>query len=237
MIDAQIPATYGYFFLQSVFFNPQEILRNMKNYEKSLGWGGANDLERICQESADFVASWELSESIHMTQQDLTRILIDAGQDVLTKNGCAVAHLFLFTKPLLNLNGGRLVDPTGNDGLHRDLKSAKKFHKVLDELRNWEKHGLWESVWAPFGGEDSVNILEIPREKVPFSIEEIRWSWGYMNDDSDLANGYLIDICDLAIHPNETLVHLKKRFDQALNPIKIPVDRILMINYWFNKIL
>jgi len=226
MIDTEIPATYGYFYLQTVFFDSEKLVKNMKHYEKLLGWGGSNDLERICEGTSDILASWELSERMHMTQQDLTRILMSAGEEVLPSFGCGIAHLYLFTKSLLNLYGGRLVEPAGNDGLYDDLRSTKRFHRILQELRDWEKCGLWESVWAPFGGEPSEKKLkEIPPDKAPFSIEEIRWSWGYEDGKGNMVNGYVIDICDLDIHPDETLLQLEKRIDQALKPIRNHLSR------------
>ncbi len=229
LIDTGIPATYGYFYLQTIFFNPENLVKNMKTYSKHLGLGVSNNLEAMCKKRAaadDFIMSWELSEGMQMTDQDLAPILLSAGEEVLYSYGCAIAHLYLFTKPLLNLSGGRLVDPTLNSGLDNDLRKTEKFHKTLQELKNWEKSGLWESVWAPFGGEPSEEKLDEMRpNEGPFSFEEMRWRWGYEDREGKTVNGYVIDVCDLDIHAHETLLQLEKRIDQAVKPIRDHLSR------------
>ena len=227
MIDTEIPATYGYFYLQTIFFDKRNVIKNMKHYEELLG-KDVNKLRESCKGTLldDELISREISEASGLKQQDLTQILLSTGQEVLPSSECGLAHLYLFTKSLLKLSGGRLIDPTSNDGLCADVRSTRRFHKVLQELRNWEKQGLWDSVWAPFGGEPSEGKLEeLPPEKMPFSIEEIRWNWRYGDGKGNVVNGYIMDICDLRIHPNETLLQLETRIDQAIKPIKNYLSR------------
>jgi len=108
MIDTEIPATYGYFYLQTVFFDKRNVIKNMKHYEKLLG-RDVNKLIESCKETLidEMLMSWEISEASGLTQQDLTRILLSTGQEVLPSSECGLAHLFLFTKSLLKLEIGK----------------------------------------------------------------------------------------------------------------------------------
>ncbi len=246
LLDSLVPATYGYFFLQEIILDCKKLLSYLKDYEKILGATRCKKLKRICEEEIRYmresmeeiakkyglkinkkedyeenlatIFGSQIEIKVGLKTRDLGIMLVKPHPDCL-KSG--LAHVFLFTKNLLNIRGGRMFDPTCNDGLFADLKNAKKFHEIILELRNWETDKLWDSVWEPFGGQPSEEELEkIPDEKIPFEIEEIDWTWGWNDNTGETIYGYFIDIRDLTVHANETLEELEKRIDQAIKPIK-----------------
>lgn len=247
LLDELIPATYGYFFLQEIFLNCHKILSYLKDYEKILGENKCKKLKLLCENEIGYIrkqlidkefnqnknkemdyqvsaiiAGMQIEENLGLKTKDLGNLFVNPHPDCLEY---CLAHVFLFTKNLLDLRGGRMVDPTTNDGLYLDLKNAKKFYKIVMELRSWETDRLWDSVWEPFGGQPHVEQLDvIPDEEIPFEIEEIRWEWGWKNKD-EFVSGYLIDIRDLVVHPNETLVKVESRIDKAIQPIKKYLSR------------
>ncbi|MEM2129395.1 MAG: hypothetical protein QXZ70_02230 [Candidatus Bathyarchaeia archaeon] len=261
LLDKPIPATYGYFFLQEVFLYCQKLLSHLNDYEKNLGVTQCKKLKRLCEghtrfmreltkeipkdldqkiskekgdneENLEFVDGFMIEKNVGLKPREIGRMLISPHPDCLES---CFAHVFLFTKNLLNIRGGRLVDPANNDGLSADLKNAKKFHESVLELRKWETDKLWDSVWEPFGGQPSEEEVEkIPNEKIPFEIEEIDWTWGWDDNRGETVYGYLIDIRDLVVHPNETLEELEKRIDQAIKPIKkyLSKKRPNLSNWW-----
>ena len=177
------------------------------------------EIERAVQKKLEFEGEIQINCFPAYDYEDVLVPLIIKHPDLWRE---ALSHVVLFTKPLLNPpQGGRSVDPTENDGLYNDLRSARQFFTALQELRNWETDGLWESVWAPLGGIPSEDDLEkIPEEEYPFVFEEIRWDWGWEDEKGNIVEGYSINICDLRIYPNETLAKLERRIDLAIKPIK-----------------
>lgn len=244
LLDKPVPATYGYFFLQEIFLNCQKLLNCLKDYEKTLGSALCNKLQKICEEEIFFmkdvvkkvakeigrnidkedsagnfaiIPGFEIEEKTGLKTKDLCILFANSRLNCLE---VCLAHVFLFTKNLLNIEGGRMFDPTSKDGLYKDLKNARKFYESIMELRNWETDRLWDAVWEPFGGQPSEEELEkIPEDKISFEIECIDWTWNW-RPSGETVYGYLIDIQDLAVHPVETLEDLEKRIDRAITPIK-----------------
>jgi hypothetical protein len=253
LLDKPVPATYGYFFLQEIFLYRQKLLSHLKDYERDLGTTRCEKLKKLIEiendfekklfkelikkgkireeaeknskkwsETTEFVSLLQVEQEVELKTKDLAIILISTHPDCVKS---CLAHIFLFTKNLLNVRGGRMVDPTINDGLSVDLKNAKKFHEIVLELRSWETDKLWDSVWEPFGGQPSSEEIErIPDERIPFEIEEIRWEWGWKSRGEN-SRRYLIDIRDLTVNPNETLEELEKRIDRAIQPIRKHLSR------------
>lgn len=244
LLDKPIPATYGYFFLQEIFLDCQKLLSCLKDYEKTLGSALCNKLQEICEKEIRFMKDLvkEMANKMgrNINEEDYEEILaIISGLEIEEKTGLktkdlcilfansrlnclesCLAHLFLFTKNLLNIKGGRMFDPTNKDGLYNDLRNARKFYESIVELRRWETDKLWDAVWEPFGGQPSDEELEkIPEDKIPFEIECIDWTWNWRLF-GETVYGYLIDVQDLRVHPNETLEDLEKRIDRAITPIK-----------------
>jgi len=237
LIDKPIPATYGYFYLQDVFLYCQKLLNHLKEYEKTLGITLCEKLRQLCEKEirswndiSAIVFGFEIEQEVGLKIRDVSSKLIVPYPECLES---CIAHVFLFTKKLLNVRGGRMVDPTCNDGLYADLRSAKKFYETIKALREWETKKLWDSIWEPFGGPPPDEELEkIPDEKLPFAIEEIDWTWGWGTFEE--TQGYLIDIRDLTVNPEETLEELEKRIDQAIKPIKkyLSKKRPSLSNWW-----
>lgn len=201
-----------------------KIAKSFKDYEKTLGIIPCEKLKQLCQEKirswndiSAVVHSFEIEEKVGLKIKNVGSMLVAPYPECLES---CIAHVFLFTKKLLNIRGGRMFDPTSNEGLYADLRNAKKFYEIVRSLREWETNKLWDSVWEPFGEPPPDEELEkIPDEKLPFVIEEINWTWGW-GILKETAQGYLIDIRDLRVNPEETLKELEKRIDQAIKPIK-----------------
>ncbi|MCS7109552.1 MAG: hypothetical protein NZ903_02015 [Candidatus Micrarchaeota archaeon] len=217
LFDKQIPATYGYFFLQEIYIDCDKSLKYLDDFEKALGVAKCEKLKQICEdETSRIISLGEIEEKVKLKAKYLATILTKLPSDCIY----CFAHLFLFTKNLLNIKGGKMFDPTGRDGLYSDLKNAKKFYESVLELRKWESDKLWEAVWEPLGGEPSDEELEkIPEDKIPFEIECIDWTWNW-SVFGETVYGYLIDVQDLRVHPSETLEDLERRIDRAITPIK-----------------
>jgi hypothetical protein len=228
LVDKPIPATYGYFYLQDALIYCQKLLSHLKEYEKTLGITLCEKLRQLCEKQirnwndiSAVVFSSEIEQEVGLKIRDVSSKLIVPYPECLES---CIAHVFLFTKKLLNVRGGKMVDPTCNDGLYADLKSAKKFYETIKALREWETKKLWDSVWEPYGGTPTDEELEkIPDVKLPFVIEEIDWTWGWGTFEE--TQGYLIDIRDLRVNPKETLEELENRTDQAIKPIKKYLSR------------
>jgi|GEM_PF-3186591 hypothetical protein len=229
LLGDPIPATYGYFFFQEIFLDCQKLLTQLIDCENllkaTLKATRYKKLKRFCEEEIRsqgenpiIVSGGEIEIRSGLETKDLCAVFLDSRSIFLESS---LAHIFLFTKNLLNIQGGRMIDATGNDGLHKDLENAKKFYASVKALREWETDKLWDSVWAPLGGHPNEEMLEkIPEEKIPFEIEDIDWTWEWIDNRDEIVHGYLIDIRDLTVHPNETLEELEKRIDNAIKPIK-----------------
>jgi len=216
LLDRPIPTTYGYFFIHDMVLKCQLLLEHLVDYERTLGKARCKMLKSLC-EKYEIIVSGEIEEKLGIKTKDLALLLVKPHTECLES---CIAHIYLFTKKLLNVRGGRMYDPASNDGLYADLKNAKKFYEVIQTLRKWETDKLWEAVWEPFGGEPSdEELAQISEDKVPFEIECIDWTWNWKPFDEPVY-GYLIDIRDLTVHPNETIEDLEKRIDRAITPIK-----------------
>jgi len=219
VVSESIPTNYGYFYIDNLVCYLDKVLKYIKMHKDEIPKKRYVEIERAVQKKLEFEGEIQINCFPAYDYEDVLVPLIIKHPDLWRE---ALSHVVLFTKPLLNPpQGGRSVDPTENDGLYNDLRSARQFFTALQELRNWETDGLWESVWAPLGGIPSEDDLEkIPEEEYPFVFEEIRWDWGWEDEKGNIVEGYSINICDLRIYPNETLAKLERRIDLAIKPIK-----------------
>jgi hypothetical protein len=228
--DEPIPATFGYFFIHDIVLKCQLLLEHLEDYERTLGKARCKKLKSLC-EREEIVVSGEIEEELGIKTKNLALLLVKPHPECFESG---IAHVYLFTKNLLNMRGGRMFDPTGRDGLYTDLKNARKFYESILELRKWETDKLWDSVWEPLGGQPSDEKIEIPEEKIPFEIEDIVWTWNWMNNLGETVYGYLIDIRDLTVKNSETVEELEKRIDQAIKPIKKYLSKKRPnLSYWW----
>lgn len=222
LLNRYVPSTFGYFSLQDAFLDCRRILQYENFFQKSLEKEQWLELKKGCEseivEGFEDVGLYTYDLRPVMSYDEIANKIILPYPQIVKK--CLV-HLFFFTKNLLNVEGGKLDDPDRNDGLSHDIVESAKFQEAIKYLRYWETDGLWEAVWAPFGGQPSDEEEDkIPEEKFPFQFDELYWRWNWVNKKEEDIFGYCCEITDLPVYSTETLWQLEARIDRAINPIK-----------------
>lgn len=199
--SVDFPTNCGYFYVGSLICDSKKLLEYLKEHRRY------REVERHLLRHVGpppLTPQYWVDAEI---ESKLIPIILD-DPDILSS---MLAHVVLLTGDLW----------THRRRIDAEVRSVKHLHEAVGDLKKWESKLLWKLTRSPFGEAPSdERIKKMPEEKRPFIIEEIRWNWEWEDKEERVVEGYMIDICDLRVYPDETFVKLEKRIDRAIAPIK-----------------